>query len=675
MSSNLTKNNNQQSSDSSKKTVKKYVLKKNKDESPKFKINYEEELNKSQYQAVITTKGPVLVIAGAGTGKTRTLVYRVARLVEMGINPEEILLLTFTRKSAQEMLNRASAILDSRCENISGGTFHSFANILLRKYSNLLGLKGSFVILDRSDAEDIMNLMRTQVMTSKKQRFPRKGTLCDIYSKAVNKNISIAEAIEQEYSNFSKCTDQVIAVCQKYVEYKRNNSLLDYDDLLLYLRILLTSNEAIRTKVSNAYKYIMIDEYQDTNTLQAEIIQLLAFTHNNVLAVGDDAQSIYSFRGANFRNIMDFPQLFQNTKIIKLEENYRSTQEILDVTNEIIRCSTEKYAKKLYSIDKTGDKPAVIATPDQQTEAEFICQRVLELQDEDVSLNDISILARSSRATYALEIELNKKAIPFKKYGGFKFIDTAHIKDIISYLRLIVNKDDQISWNRVLLLINGIGSVSSTKLIPILAGDSTVLSADILPTQYQNKDKLTELIDLLSHIDQNKYSPSAAIEKILEYYHPILVEKYDDSSKREKDLDHFLYLSESYNTIESFLTDLALEPPDSSFEDVEGNPVKDEYLTISTIHSAKGLEWKVVFIMGSLEGRFPSIYSYNSQESLEEERRLMYVAATRAKQLLYFSYPIDMFDHSTGVVLSQPSRFIEKIDEDILEKWCLVEES
>lgn len=674
MTGDLINTNTNNTLDGVKSSPKKYVLKKSSTVNQEFLINYQEELNESQYQAVINTDGPVLVIAGAGTGKTRTLVYRLARLVELGVKPEQILLLTFTRKSAQEMLNRAASILDSRCDNVSGGTFHSFANIILRKYSNQLGLKNSFVILDKSDSEDAMNLLRSKIIDTKKQRFPRKGTLCEIYSKAVNKNIPVAEFVTLEYPNFISCTDQIIEVCKSYAEYKRENSLLDYDDLLLYLKLLLTSNENIRKKISEFYKYIMIDEYQDTNTLQAEIVQLLTFSHNNVLAVGDDAQSIYSFRGANFRNIMDFPKLFKGTKIIKLEENYRSSQEILNVTNEIINCSSEKYIKNLYSNITNYIKPAVIMAPNQHAESEFISQRVLELQEEGTSLNDIAVLARSARATYDLEIELNKRRIPFKKFGGFKFIDTAHVKDIISYLRVIVNSEDQISWNRILLLIDGIGSTSSSKLLPVLTGTDSV-DKKLLSVGQKSREKLEQLINMIETIKLNKLSPSKAVEKIVEYYHPILMSKYDDFLKREKDLEHFLYLAENYRSTESFLTDLALEPPDSSFFDVDGQVINDEFLTLSTIHSAKGLEWKAVFIMNVLEGRFPSIYSYNNTESLEEERRLMYVAATRAKSYLYFSYPIDMFDHGIGMVLSQPSRFIEKIDEDILEKWCLVEEA
>jgi DNA helicase-2/ATP-dependent DNA helicase PcrA len=418
----------------------------------------------------------------------------------------------------------------------------------------------------------------------------------------------------------------------------------------------------------------MIDEYQDTNSIQAEIIQLLAYTHNNIMGVGDDSQSIYSFRGANFKNIINFPHLFAGTKVIKLEQNYRSTQEILDLTNEIIKHAQEKYTKNLFTNIKNGEKPAIIASPSQQSESEFISQRILELQEENISLNDIAILARSSRTTYNLEIELNKKGIPFKKFGGYKFIDTAHIKDIIAHLRIIVNRKDQISWNRILLLINGIGNVSISRLVPILS-EQEDLSIKMLSVGDKSKNQLNSLITAIESVKNGKHTPSEIIEIIYQYYSPVLMDKYDDFPKREKDLENFKYLAEGYRSLESFLSDLALEPPDSSFSEVQKGAVHDEYLTLSTIHSAKGLEWNSVFIMGAVEGRFPSIYSYNDLESLEEERRLMYVATTRAKRNLYITYPIDMFDYSQGMTLSKPSRFVEKVPESILEKWCLVEEN
>ncbi len=648
--------------------TKKYVLKKQ-PAAAVYRINYEKDLNAQQLEAVQFKNGAVLVIAGAGSGKTKTLTYRVARLIEDGVSPENILLLTFTRKAADEMLNRAVMILDSRCEKVAGGTFHSFANFILRKYSNYLELRNNFTIIDRADAEDVINHLRSKVIEKQEKRFPRKHTILDIYSKAVNKNLCAKDVIEREYKQFEHCVDKINEISLRYAEYKRANSLLDYDDLLLYLRTLLQSNEEIRKKISNQYKYILIDEYQDTNTLQADIIKLLASGHNNVMAVGDDSQSIYSFRGANFRNILDFPDIFPDTKIIKLEQNYRSSQNILALTNRIIEKAKEKYAKKLFSTIESPEKPAIICTNDMQTEAGFVAQRILELQEEGVSLNDIAVLARSARMTYNIEIELAKKSIPYRKFGGLKFIETAHVKDVIAHLRVILNPNDIISINRILLLLKGVGTQTAMKLLPVVTGGNIQSEKLMLPAK--STADIKHLFDTMQDCRRNLSKPSLIVEKILHYYEPILTDKYDDYTKRQKDLEHFLYLSEQYSSLDDFLSDLALEPPDTAVTDVEDGAVQDEYLTLSTIHSAKGLEWKAVFIIGAVDGRFPSVYSFNSEEELDEELRLMYVATTRAKTYLYITYPVDMFDHATGMVLSKPSRFLDNIGEDILEHWVL----
>ncbi|MBR1424364.1 ATP-dependent helicase [bacterium] len=659
-------------SKSEKPAHKKYVLKKRSAVKTEYKVDYENDLNKAQLEAVMANEGPLLVIAGAGSGKTKTLTYRVARLIEDGTPPENILLLTFTKKAAHEMLSRASLVLDNRCEKVSGGTFHSFANIILRKYSNLLKLKNNFTIMDRSDCEDIISHIVGQMFPKKEKRFPKKSTIIDIYSKSVNKEIPTKKIIEDEFPQFEHCTDKIIEVHKAYVTYKRENSVLDYDDLLLYIKLLLENNENLCKKLSNQYKYIMVDEYQDTNTLQADIIKLLASEHSNVMAVGDDAQSIYSFRGANYRNIFDFPKIFEGTKIIKLEQNYRSTQNILELTNTIIGRAKEKYDKQLFSEITSPQKPALICAKNTQMEADFICQRILELLDEDVELGDICVLARNARMSYNLEIELSKRAIPYRKFGGPKFMETAHIKDITAHLRVLVNPDDVISLTRILLLLRGIGSSTVNSIMPVVKGNFNP-DVKLLPS-----NKLTSLNPLLKLLNKErdnlpKKKPEEIVNEILRYYRPILKDKYDDFSKREKDLDHFAYLSTQYSNLEDFISDLALEPPDASVEGMYKNNSDDDALTISTIHSAKGLEWDSVFIIGAVDGRFPSAYSFNSEEEMDEELRLMYVATTRAKNNLYITYPVDMYDYSMNMVLSKPSRFLDNINDDILEVWDITE--
>lgn len=657
----------------SKSTRKKYVLKKRETVKTDYKVNYENDLNPAQLSAVMHKKGPVLVIAGAGSGKTKTLTYRVARLIEDGIKPENILLLTFTKKAAAEMLSRATLVLDDRCEKVAGGTFHSFANIILRKYSKFLKLKSNFTILDKSDCEDIINHITGQMFPKKEKRFPKKSTILEIYSKSVNKETPTKQIIEEEFPQFAHCEDKIIEVHKAYVGYKRENSVLDYDDLLLYVKLLLENNEGLRKKLSNQYQYIMVDEYQDTNTLQADVIKLLASEHSNIMAVGDDAQSIYSFRGANYRNILDFPKLFEGTEIIKLEQNYRSSQNILKLTNTIISKAKEKYAKTLFSNIESPIVPALICAKDTQMEADFICQRILELLDEDVNLSDICVLARNARMSYALEIELSKRAIPYQKFGGPKFMETAHIKDIVSHLRVIINPDDIISLNRILLLLKGVGATTVNNIIPIIKGNLNP-NIKLLPS-----NKTTSLVPLLKTLENlrsqiSMRKPSDIVEDVIEYYRPILKDKYDDYNKREKDLDHFQYLSEQYSNLEDFISDMALEPPDASVEGMYKRNSDDEALTISTIHSAKGLEWDSVFIIGAVDGRFPSAYSFNSAEEMDEELRLMYVATTRAKNNLYITYPVDMYDYSMNMVLSKPSRFLNGIPDDILEVWDITEE-
>lgn len=652
---------------------KKYVLKKRASAVANYKVNYEQDLNEAQLEAVQSKEGPVLVIAGAGSGKTKTLTYRVARLIEDGIKPENILLLTFTKKAAAEMLSRATLVLDSRCEKVAGGTFHSFANIILRKYSKFLGLKNNFTIMDRADCEDIINHIVGKMFPKKEKRFPKKATILDIYSKSVNKVTPTKIIIEEEFPQFAHCTDKIIEVHKAYVCYKRENSVLDYDDLLLYVKLLLENNEQIRKNLSNEYKYIMVDEYQDTNTLQADVIKLLASEHNNIMAVGDDAQSIYSFRGANYRNILDFPKLFANTKIIKLEQNYRSTQNILKLANTIIDRAKEKYTKKLFSDIVSPQVPALICAKDTQMEADFICQRILELLDEDVSLSDICVLTRNARMSFNLEIELSKRAIPYQKFGGPKFMETAHIKDIVAHLRVILNPDDIISFNRILLLLKGIGASTVNNIMPVLKGN---LNPDVKLLPSNKMSSLSPLLVTLEKVRASlpKKKPSEVVEEIIRYYRPILKDKYDDFSKREKDLDHFEYLATQYSNLEDFLSDLALEPPEASVEGMYKNNSDDEALTISTIHSAKGLEWDSVFIIGAVDGRFPSAYSFNSEEEMDEELRLMYVATTRAKNNLYITYPVDMYDYSMNMVLSKPSRFLDNIPDEVLEVWDITEE-
>ncbi len=645
-------------------------------EKIKFSINYENQLNPAQYEAVSSVDGAYLVIAGAGTGKTRTLVYRVARLIELGYEPRSIVLLTFTRKAAREMMNRAAVLLDNRCSKITGGTFHSYANMILRKYAKAIGLNSSFTILDQGDSEDIINLIRAQLNLAKlKQRFPNKQTIFKVLSLSVNTGKSVEDIIKEDYPHFFEYADKILDIQKVYKDYKKKNSLLDYDDLLIYLRDFLQSGSPSVRTLLNSINFVMVDEYQDTNKLQAQIVKGLVQHNNNIMVVGDDSQSIYSFRGANFKNIMDFPDLFPNVRIIKLEENYRSTQSILDFTNRIIEDALEKYPKHLFTHKLGGELPAIISAQNENMQSRFVVEKILELREEGVSLNDIAVLFRSSFFSFDLEIELNKANIPYQKFGGMKFIEAAHIKDVLAFLRIAVNPNDIVSWFRVLLLHEGIGPKRAQNIIDEI--QTSKIGIKLRPDFVLNdkyKDNIYNLFDLLNKIHTEKSLPVEKADEVLKYYEPLFRNKYDDFNKRKKDLEIFLNIANNYKTLEVLLTDMALEPPQDSVIDIEAEDQEKEYLTLSTIHSAKGLEWHTVFIIHAIEGFFPSSQSAQSLETLEEERRLMYVASTRAKQNLYITYPMNIFDRYSGTTLSKPSRFIANMDEEIAEEWIIEEE-
>ncbi|MEW5758649.1 MAG: ATP-dependent helicase [Candidatus Omnitrophota bacterium] len=639
------------------------------------RIDYKKELNAAQLAAVESIEGPHLVIAGAGSGKTRVLVYRVAHLVEKGIKPEEVLLLTFTRKAAHEMLRRAAILLDERCNKVSGGTFHSFANMILRKYAAVLKLNNNFTILDQSDSEDAINLIRTELGFNKKEkRFPRKNTIHDVISKSVNKNCDIGVILYDEYPQFIEWTEEIKKIRDEYRQYKQLKSLLDYDDLLVCLKDLLNDHNDIRVRLSNKYKYIMVDEYQDTNKLQAHIVCLLASEHQNVMVVGDDSQSIYSFRGADFKNIMDFPKIFKGAKIITLEENYRSTQPILNLTNQIINFSQEKFEKNLYTKKKEGNVPVYIDAEDENAQSKFVADKILELREEGVELSNIAVLFRSGWHSNDLEVELASRNIPFTKYGGQKFVEASHIKDIISYLRITHNIFDAVSWHRVLLLMRGIGTKTAQNIINEIIGFKKGLNIDPkLTAKFQD---LIKLISILKKIEVNKQIPSDLIKLFLDYYSPLLKEKYDDFNKRLNDLDSLERISIRYDNLEEFLTDMALEPPERNIVESAVKDKGDGRLTLSTIHSAKGLEWHTVFLIYVAEGHLPSYLSLEDSDAIEEERRLLYVAATRAKENLFLIKPqIDRSPRSyfdgAGSVFTQVSRFLD--EGDILNKFVTTE--
>jgi DNA helicase-2/ATP-dependent DNA helicase PcrA len=657
--------------------TKTYVLKRPVDEAVprKLSIDYAAALNSQQLAAVTAGEGPSLVIAGAGSGKTRTLVYRVAYLIDSGIDPSHILLLTFTRKSSQEMLDRAGELIGVRSERVRGGTFHSVANMLLRRYGRSIGLEPGFTILDRGDAEDLIALVRAQLgLNEKDKRFPRKGTIAEMFSKAENTLRPLDEIVVEEFDHFLDHLEALEQLQRGYRASKRQRQLVDYDDLLVLLRQLMMEDEGVRRTISSLFRYILVDEYQDTNRLQADIVRHLASTHQNVMVVGDDAQSIYAFRGATFKNIMEFPTLFPGTIIYKLEENYRSTQPILNLANTIIEAATEKYRKHLFTRKLDGPLPVLVEAAEENAQSRFIAQKILELREEGVPLSEMAVLFRSSFHSFDLEIELSRHGLPFIKRGGVKFIETAHVKDLLAHMRVVANPLDAVSWHRVLMLVEGVGPKKAQDVMAALVKSDKPYHALREMTGRSGKGLKDLALTLESLAGSGELRPAEQVNHIYEYYLPILKAQYDDYPKRMRDLDHLQTIAEGYQEIETFLSDLALEPPDGSVAGVEATDRDDERLVLSTIHSAKGLEWQCVFVIWIVDGRFPSVYSFSEDEGLEEERRLFYVSVTRAKRHLYLTYPTNVFDRGSGMILSKPSRFLDPVLPGQLDQLVLMEE-
>ncbi|XDD48114.1 ATP-dependent helicase [Leptospira sp. WS39.C2] len=600
------------------------------------------DLNEAQKQVVLAEKGPILVVAGAGTGKTKTLVHKLAHLVKNGTNPESILLLTFTRRAAKEMIGRASLVLDHRMMSVRGGTFHSFCHHFLRKYSGVLSMDSNFTILDEEDTIGFVGMARDQVVTSgTKVRFPKKETLAEIFSASFNLQLSLEKYLQKEYPMFLGITKEIQEIKTKFFDLKQKHNSLDFDDLLENTRKILMSDETIRQRLSSVYQYILVDEYQDTNRIQAHIACLLASVHQNILVVGDDAQCIYGFRGASVHNMLDFPKIFPNTKTIQLTENYRSVQSILNLANSILESSTENYKKKLVSaVSKKSEPPFLVPFESLDEEAIWISTKILELYEEKIPLSEIAVLFRSGYSSHLLEVQLNAKKIPYRKYGGKRFLDLAHVKDIIAYLKVIENPKDFLSWNRVLLLEDSIGKKYSQILYKKLETNQFFWKDDehfFLGLPENTKKSFSKLMECLESLDPKKHSVNFILENILTHYLPILDLQYDDSEKRKHDLDALVLISKKESNLSDYLSNLILNP-------VEGKELgtldskEDDFLTLSTIHSAKGLEWKVVFTMQVVEGNLPN-HRIRTTEELEEERRLFYVAITRAKDLLYLTNP------------------------------------
>jgi DNA helicase II / ATP-dependent DNA helicase PcrA len=641
--------------------------------------DFSSELNPQQAAAATHKDGPLLIIAGAGTGKTRTLVYRVAHLIERGVAAERILLLTFTRRAAQEMLSRAERLVGSSSKRVHGGTFHATAHRMLRRYGPAAGLARDFTIMDQGDSADLMQLSRAQLgYGAKTKRFPKKETLQYVYSRHINTGISVNDIIRDEYPQFTDYLEDFGKIYADYTRRKQERNLVDYDDLLLFWALLLEAAPELAKKISGMYDHVLVDEYQDTNVLQARILRGMCSSHSNITVVGDDAQSIYSFRGANFRNILDFPKQFEGATTVTLEQNYRSTQPILNVTNTLISRAAERFTKNLWTERTGGETPWLVAARDEQQQTQFVVDRILELHEEGTPLHEIAVLFRAGYMSADLEIELTNRKIPFEKWGGLKFLEAAHVKDVLAFLRILENPRDEVSWYRLLLLLPGIGDATARAAIDSMAAaawESAAFGRYAPPPRARAAH--AALVDLLDALRNGpvlgEAQVSAEIARVRLMYDNVLRERYDRVEPRLADLDQLQIIAGGYPDRATFLSALALEPPQATQDLPGGSKDEDDCLILSTAHSAKGKEWDAVFVIWAVDGWFPSARCLNSDEETEEERRLMYVALTRARNYLSVTYPLNAYSSRRGAdySLDQLCRFIDRGVRDNMQRIAL----
>ncbi len=635
------------------------------------------DLNPQQAAAATQGDGPLLIIAGAGTGKTRTLVYRVAHLLEKGVRPDRILLLTFTRRASQEMLSRAERLVGATSKKVHGGTFHATAHRLLRRFGQAAGLAKDFTIMDQGDSADLMQLSRSQLgYAQKSKRFPKKETLHYVYSRHINTGMPVEEIIREDYAQFTEYLEDFAKVFADYTVRKQERNLVDYDDLLLFWALMLEASPELAEKISGLYDHVLVDEYQDTNVLQARILRGMCRKHSNITVVGDDAQSIYSFRGANFRNILGFPKQFEGCRVVALEQNYRSTPQILEVTNTMISRAAERFTKNLWTERLPGESPWLVTAQDEQQQTQFVVDRILELHEEGIPLREIAVLFRAGYMSADLEIELTNRKIPFEKWGGLKFLEAAHVKDVLAFLRILENPRDEVSWYRILLLLPGIGDATARSAIDAMATaawESAAFGRYAPPPRARTAHQalVTLLDDLRTGSPVTEAQVSADISRVRRLYDQILRERYDKADPRISDLDQLQTIAAGYPDRATFLSALALEPPQAS-QDLAGAAGSEENdcLVLSTAHSAKGKEWEAVFLIWAVDGWFPSARALRNEEETDEERRLMYVAMTRAKNYLSVTYPLNAYSTRRGsdYSLDQLSRFIDRGVRDRMER-------
>jgi DNA helicase-2/ATP-dependent DNA helicase PcrA len=646
--------------------VKEYVLKPS-GAAANFRIDYRKELNEQQYEVVAAPPGPALVIAGAGSGKTRTLTYRVARLIESGVPPEQILLLTFTNKAAREMIQRVHALLPGETRRITGGTFHHVGNLVLRRNAAVVGYPPGFTILDREDARDLMEEMSaTAAVDEGYVKFPKGDVLLEILSYARNTGNTVERLVGERYPVFAEIRDEVVRACNRYGARKRDLGLMDFDDLLVYWRDLLAKHEEIREGQRKLWRCVMVDEYQDTNRLQSEIVELLSGPEGNLMVVGDDAQSIYSFRGANYANIMEFPKRHPGAKVYKLETNYRSVPGVLNLANSSIRHNAKQFEKTLRAVRPEAGLPEVVTTGDAEEQARFVAQRILGLRDEGVELSQIAVLYRAHYHSMELQMELQRLGVPFEIRSGLRFFEQAHLKDVAAYLKIAVNGKDELAWKRVLRLVPRVGKVTAEKIWALVEQDRFGDVKGVIPRPAQKGWE--DLCIMLGRLRTMLTTPSEMIRTVVDGgYETYLQTNFTNFPARLDDLRRFAEFAIRYESAEQLLSELALTSGVAG-QDAMEEVSDEEVLILSTIHQAKGLEWKAVFVLWLVDGKFPDARALKEEGGEEEERRLFYVAVTRAKDHLYLVHPVLADERYLRGVIQRPSRFIKELDKSTYEE-------
>ena len=697
--------------------IRRYTLKTPVKAQKTYRVPYHEELNPEQLEVVMAGDGPLLVIAGAGSGKTRTLTYRVSRLIEDGVDPSQILLLTFTNKAAREMLSRVEQLVTIDTRRIWGGTFHSVGNRLLRQHAEAIGYRPNFSILDDEDAKEMMDSAVSSLgIKTLERRFPKGDVLLDIYSYLINTRTPLELHLEENFPHFAIYKEEIVRVFHRYKDRKREANAMDFDDLLVNWKLLLEEHQSISEALKRKFRYILVDEYQDTNKLQADVVDGMAAIRRNVMVVGDDAQSIYSFRGASFENIITFPIRFSDAIIYKLETNYRSTPQILNLANQTIAHNRFQFQKELRAVRGDGPEPAAVGVDDVFEQASFVAQRILELRDEGEKLGDIAVLYRSHYQSLELQMELSRRLIPYEIRSGVRFFEQAHIKDVIAYLKIMVNPRDELSWKRVLKLYPKVGEKTAADVWGKISQDRDPLGAFLadafesgskLPHSKGISASLRSLASVLRPLsgESMKRNPSESIALVVEKgYADYARSKFANAQARLDDLEQLSQYALRYDDVNAFLEEVALANPLAG-EDVAVVGPEDEKIVLSSVHQAKGLEWRVVFVIWLADGRFPSqralrvpggiirVDRSKIHEALpllegaidpnapdpqelvipgeEEERRLFYVAVTRAKQELYLVFPVMARDRGGMDVLMEPSRFVRELPDNVYEKWVI----